>query len=225
MAKKQGNILVIIGLLLLAAALFWTGANLIMDRQAGAASRSTLEKLLDTMPAPAPAPTLPGVAQDNQPEAPSTSPSASASAETEIPDFILNPEMDMPVRNIDGVDYIGVLTIPAIDLQLPVVSSWSYEYLRLAPCRFVGSAYTDDLIIAGHNYTTTHFSSLPSLQPGDVLSFTDVDGNVFTYRVVETETLGENAIEEMTGSGYALTLFTCTVGGQFRVTVRCERLV
>ena len=215
----------IIGLLLLAAALFWTGVNLFMDRQAGAASRSTLEKLLETMPEPVPAPALPGVAQDNRPEAPSSSPASSAESETAIPDFILNPEMEMPVRTIDGVDFIGVLTIPAIDLQLPVVSSWSYEYLRLAPCRFTGSAYTDDLIIAAHNYTTTHFSSLPSLQPDDVVSFTDVDGNVFTYRVVETETLGENAIEEMTGSGYALTLFTCTVGGQYRVTVRCERLV
>ena len=220
MAKKQGNILVIIGLLLLAAALFWTGANVFMDRQAGETSQETLEILLEMIPEPAAAPALPGVAQDNQP----TTPTSVPQSETEIPDFILNPEMEMPVRTIDGVDYIGVLTIPAIDLQLPVITSWSYELLRLAPCRFTGSAYTDDLIIAAHNYTTTHFSSLPSLQPGDVVTFTDVDGNVFTYRVVETETLGENAIEEMTGSGYALSLFTCTVGGQYRVTVRCERL-
>ena len=220
MAKKQGNILVIIGLLLLAAALFWTGANIFMDRQAGETSQKTLEILLEMIPEPAAAPVLPGVAQDNQP----TTPTSVPQSETEIPDFILNPEMEMPVRTIDGVDYIGVLTIPAIDLQLPVITSWSYELLRLAPCRFTGSAYTDDLIIAAHNYTTTHFSSLPSLQPGDVVTFTDVDGNVFTYRVVETETLGENAIEEMTGSGYALSLFTCTVGGQYRVTVRCERL-
>ena len=213
----------IIGLLLLAAALFWTCANLVMDRKAGAASRNTLEKLLETMPEPVPAPVLPGVAQDNQPAAPAAS-APTTQIETEIPDFLLNPEMEMPVRNIDGVDYIGVLTIPAIDLQLPVVSTWSYELLRIAPCRFTGSAYTDDLIIAGHNFTTTHFSSLPSLQPGDILSFTDVDGNVFTYRVAETETLDENALDEMLGSGYALSLFTCTVGGKYRVTVRCERM-
>ena len=164
MAKKQGNFLVIIGLLLLAAALFWAGANWMMDRKAGTTSRDTLEKLLEMIPEPVSVPSLPGVSEDNQPAAPSATPAPQS--ETEIPDYILNPEMEMPVRNIDGVDYIGVLTIPAIDLQLPVITSWSYELLQLAPCRFFGSAYTDDLIIAGHNYTTTHFSALSSLQPG-----------------------------------------------------------
>ena len=121
------------------------------------------------------------------------------------------------------MDYVGILTIPSLELELPVASVWSYPALQLAPCRFTGSAYTDDLVIAGHNYTS-HFADLHSLQQGDLLSFTDVDGNVFAYRVAETEILGENDVEEMTGSGYALTLFSCTVGGQYRVTVRCERI-
>ena len=38
---------------------------------------------------------------------------------------------------------------------------------------------------------------------------------------VELETLSPFAIEEMTGGNWDLTLFTCTVGGQYRVTVRC----
>ena len=221
MAKKQGNVLVTIGLLLLAAALFWTGFNLRMDRRAGVVSHDTLEQLLEAMPPPVEAPVLPGVSEDNQPTAPAASPTPQS--ETEIPDFILNPQMEMPVRSIGGMDYVGILTIPSLELELPVASVWSYPALQLAPCRFTGSAYTDDLVIAGHNYTS-HFADLHSLQQGDLLSFTDVDGNVFAYRVAETEILGENDVEEMTGSGYALTLFSCTVGGQYRVTVRCERI-
>ena len=221
MAKKQGNVLVTIGLLLLAAALFWTGFNLRMDRRAGVVSHDTLEQLLEAMPPPVEAPVLPGVSEDNQPTAPAASPTPQS--ETEIPDFILNPQMEMPVRSIGGMDYVGILTIPSLELELPVASVWSYPALQLAPCRFTGSAYTDDLVIAGHNYTS-HFADLHSLQQGDLLSFTDVDGNVFAYRVAETEILGENAVAEMVGSGYALTLFSCTVGGQYRVTVRCERI-
>lgn len=221
MAKKQGNVLVTIGLLLLAAALFWTGFNLRMDRRAGVVSHDTLEQLLEAMPPPVEAPVLPGVSEDNQPTAPAASPTPQS--ETEIPDFILNPQMEMPVRSIGGMDYVGILTIPSLELELPVASVWSYPALQLAPCRFTGSAYTDDLVIAGHNYTS-HFADLHSLQQGDLLSFTDVDGNVFAYRVAETEILGENDVEEMTCSGYALTLFSCTVGGQYRVTVRCERI-
>ena len=210
-----------IGLLLLAAALFWTGANLLMDHRAGVSSHDALEQLLETMPPPLEAPVLPGVSEDNQPIAPAASPTPQS--ETEIPDFILNPQMEMPVRSIGGMDYVGILTIPSLELELPVASVWSYPALQLAPCRFTGSAYTDDLVIAGHNYTS-HFADLHSLQQGDLLSFTDVDGNVFAYRVAETEILGENAVAEMVGSGYALTLFSCTVGGQYRVTVRCERI-
>lgn len=48
-----------------------------------------------------------------------------------------------------------------------------------------------------------------------------MDGNIFAYKVIEVETLQPTAIEEMTIGGWDLTLFTCTVGGASRVTVRC----
>lgn len=52
--------------------------------------------------------------------------------------------------------------------------------------------------------------------------FTDVDGNVFLYEVVLQEVMGATAIEEMTVSDYDLSLFTCTMDGQSRFTVRCN---
>ena len=86
----------------------------------------------------------------------------------------------------------------------------------------MGSAYTDDLIIAAHNYTR-HFGNLKNLEPGDRIIFTDVDGNVFSYEVILRETLMPTAIEEMESGDWDLTLFTCTIGGAYRVTVRCQR--
>lgn len=141
----------------------------------------------------------------------------------EIPDYILNPNMDMPELEIDGVKYIGILEIPVLGLELPVISSWSYPLLNIAPCRYVGSAYTDDLVIAAHNYST-HFARLKELQPGSTVVFTDSDGNRFEYEVVLTETLEPNHVEEMKSGGWDLSLFTCTIGGQYRVTVRCEKI-
>jgi len=38
------------------------------------------------------------------------------------------------------------------------------------------------------------------------------------------ETLMPTDIKEMTSGEFDLTLFTCTVGGQYRVTVRCDRV-
>ena len=40
---------------------------------------------------------------------------------------------------------------------------------------------------------------------------------------MEIETLKPRAIEEMDSGEWDLTLFTCTIGGSYRVTVRCEK--
>ena len=93
--------------------------------------------------------------------------------------------------------------------------------LAAAPCRYSGSAYLENLVIAGHNYRS-HFASLPQLQPGDAVTFTDMDGTVFRYKVDSLETLSPYAISDMTSGGWPLTLFTCTVGGQSRLAIRCS---
>ena len=50
-----------------------------------------------------------------------------------------------------------------------------------------------------------------------------MDDNVYTYQVVGLETLNPTDVEGMESGDWDLTLFTCTVGGQSRVTVRLER--
>ena len=130
-------------------------------------------------------------------------------------------DSEMTVSMIDGYGYIGCLSIPSQGLELPVMSDWSYPRLRIAPCRYCGSTKTGDLVIAAHNYAS-HFGPIKNLKPGDKVYFTDMDGAVGEYEVAEVDTLNPTAIEEMTDSGYELTLFTCTYGGQSRVTVRCS---
>lgn len=137
-----------------------------------------------------------------------------------IPDYVFNPYMNMPTIEHNGYKYIGTISIPIIDLELPVMDSWSYPQLKIAPCRYSGSAYLNDLIIAAHNYTG-HFGRLRNIIVGDSVVFTDADGNVFKYTVSEIETLVPTAVEEMKSGDWDLTIFTCTVGGQTRVTVRC----
>lgn len=122
-----------------------------------------------------------------------------------------------------GVDYIGTLEIPALGLSLPIISEWSYPNLKLSPCRYQGSAYTDDLVLAGHNYPS-HFGSLKNLYADDEIIFTDIDGNKFNYVVVEQEVLAATAIEEMSSGNWDLTLFTCTIGGKSRMAIRCVRI-
>lgn len=193
MRRKDGRLWMLLGLLLLAAALCLTGYNLWEAYRAEQSARQVLSQMEDQWPEP-----------------------------SALPAYLAVPEMEMPILTIDGHDYIGCLSIPGLDLSLPVMSQWSYPNLKLSPCRYSGSAYLDNLIIAGHNYQK-QFGVLKSLQPGDKLVFTDMGRNTFTYAVAEILVLEPTAVEELQAGHWDLTLFTCTPGGQSRVTVRCVK--
>ena len=128
----------------------------------------------------------------------------------------------MQTITVDGNTYIGYISIPALNIDLPVNSEWSYPLLKKAPCRYKGSVFTDDLIIAGHNYQR-HFGGLKLLQTGDEVDFTDADGIVYKYTVSSVEKLTGKDVQGMEDGDWDLTLFTCTIGGAYRVTVRCQR--
>ena len=138
----------------------------------------------------------------------------------EIPYFVKNPGMEMPVTEVDGRYYIGYLSIPSLELELPVMTDWSYPDLRVAPCRYSGSVYSKDIVIAGHNYER-HFGRLDRLTVGSEVRFTDADGNIFVYVIERMDVLAPTAVMEMTSGEWDLTLFTCTYGGTNREAVRC----
>lgn len=137
-----------------------------------------------------------------------------------IPEPVYREMATVPAGNYDS---IGILSIPVLELELPVLADWNYEKLKNAPCHYFGSYYESNFVIAAHNYVS-HFGRLSQLQPGDLVLFTDVTGEVYCYEVVLLETLPATATEEMITSGFDLTLYTCTPGGSNRVTVRCKAI-
>ena len=145
---------------------------------------------------------------------------AETAAEAPAPPDPFDPTMTE--AEIDGYMYIGYLSIPALGLELPVMSEWDYTRLTIAPCRYSGSTKTDDLVIAAHNYAR-HFGGLSGLSGGEEVYFVDMDNMVSSYTVVAVEILPPTAVEEMTNGEYDLSLYTCTYGGRSRVTVRCDR--
>lgn len=128
----------------------------------------------------------------------------------------------MTVVEIDGYGYIGYVTLPSVGIELPVMDQWDDDRLDIAPCRYSGSVKTDDMVIAAHNFRW-HFGALSSVKIGDTVLFTDMDGIVYQYTVTALDVLSATAVEDMTSGDYDLTLFTCTYGGQSRITVRCDR--
>ena len=121
-------------------------------------------------------------------------------------------------------DYAGVIAIPDLSLELPVIDQWNYARLKVAPCRQSGAAADGDLVIAAHNYKS-HFGYLDRLEPGASVIFTDMEGTVYRYAVEEIRRLEPEDAEDVSSvfsSEYPLVLYTCTPGGKARVAVFCQ---
>lgn len=130
---------------------------------------------------------------------------------------------EMKTVNINGDEFIGTITIPTLNLELPVMSEYSYSRLKKAPCRYYGNLFTNDLIICAHAYET-FFANLIKLKQNDLIVFTDVDGNNYAYEVLEIEILKPTDVDKMVNNEFDLTLYTCTSDNMNRVTVRCNRV-
>ena len=206
MIKKKGTVWIIAGLVLIITAFFLIGYNLWTEYSAGVQIEKDANRLAEM------------IFEETKLYPWDTDLN---NTEVEYPDYVLYPNMDMPVKEIDGAQYIGLLCVSKLDLELPIQSEWSYPNMKISPCRYEGSIYLNNMVICGHNYRT-HFGALKDLEKGDLITFTDVDGNEFWYEVMETEILQPKAVEEMTSGDWDLTLFTCTIGGAARVTIRCE---
>lgn len=138
-----------------------------------------------------------------------------------IPDYVLNPDMDMPEVDVDGMSCIGTLEIPSLDLNLCVTSTFSDENMKQLPCRYYGSIYKKNMVIIAHNYWF-HFGRLNTLKSGDEVIFTDASGNCFKYSVDAMDVVGPESVSEVTNGKWPLTLVTCTLDSQNRIVVRCK---
>lgn len=202
MKRKIGTIMMILGTTLILGALYLFLSNQQEAAKAEAASEQLMVQLEQQI---------------------ADHPKQGMDATLEIPVELLEAEdLEMPEVVINGNSYVGYLTIPKLGLRLPVMTAWSYPRLRIAPCRYTGTMKGEDLVILAHNYAA-HFGGLKNLNPGDSVTYTDMDGTTYTYEVALLDVLNPTAVEEVTESGYALTLFTCTYGGASRVTVYCDR--
>lgn len=213
MRQLLGRICILLGILLLVAAAGLLCYNTWESQHAMEVSHSVLDAIQQT--------------QEDIPAENSEIPmEPSEISEDSYPDPFLpfeSAEKEMKVVEIDGHDYIGTLSIPVLGLELPVMAELDYPRLKIAPCRQQGSVYTDDLVIAAHNYSS-HFGKLYQLRPDDLLAFTDMEGETHLYYVEARDVLDPTAVDAVLDSPFDLVLYTCTYGGENRVAVFCNRV-
>ena len=212
--NKTGTVCMILGALLLLGAAALIYQNQREEAAAGQEAAAVLEQLQAELNAEGAGLILPESTAADGALSVTPSPEQTEASDSE-------PLPEMPTLTIGGQKYIGYLELPTLGLTLPIMSSWSYSKLRIAPCRYWGSVYDNSMVILGHNYLD-HFGRLKSLELGDPIQFVDADGNIYRYEVVQQETLEKTDVDAMLDSPYDLTLFTCAHGGERRITVRAR---
>ena len=203
MKKSKHSILIVAGIICLAAAIGLTAYNLIQSYCANRAAAKVLESL------------MPAVSENDK---------AFQNGANSVPDYVTHPDMQMPTIEINGKQYLGYLEIPDLNLRLPVAAGeFKMKTLLKSPALYSGSAYKNNMVIAAHNYNS-HFGRLKTLGIGARVIFTDAKGNVFNYVTTGSEIIYPSNRDQLLEEGsWHLTLFTCTYNGEKRFTLRCVR--
>ncbi|MEN6637543.1 MAG: sortase [Clostridiaceae bacterium] len=217
MHRKQGTLFMIAGALLLITAGLLFYRNLQEETEAEVYASNALKQIQKVLPS-LEEKSAAIVAAANDPDE-----TALIAAQADEAQDAVAEAAQMQTIQVKEDTYIGVVQIPSLNLELPVMSDWSYPKLMHSPCRYAGSYLDDTLVIAGHS-VRAHFRGLRLIQVGASVVFTNAVGNVILYQVVAVETLGSTEVDKLIHNDYDLTLFTCTPGGVHRVVVRCNRV-
>ncbi len=219
MAKKnkKGRLLIIIGTVLLSAALSLVFYNNYRQRKSNESMQSVLDdvkaQIVINTQSSANDDNIPGESKPDSFAPPSHNHNNNSNQSTQEEQTVV----------VEEKEYIGVLSVPAINLELPVMSDWSYDDLYITACRYSGSIAEGNIIIAAHNYRY-FFGPIDNLNSGDRISFTAVDGTVYNFEVSQSELVdGSDSASMKAGSDdWDLTLFTCTWSGTSRLAVRAH---
>ena len=213
---KRGFLLIFLGLLMIGGACGLTAYNMWDSNRAGEASGEALEALSAEM-------------EDYQEELEEWK-AEHDMLDDDVPLSITHAllgndeNLAMPGMKVDGHIYIGIVSIPALRVEHPVMGDWDMAWLKTAPCRYSGSYYHDNMVVMAHNYQS-HFGPIQAAAPGMDVYFRNVEGLIYHYIVANVEILQPTAVEDMiTADDWDLTLFTCTPGGGARCAVRCTRV-
>ena len=110
-------------------------------------------------------------------------------------------DMSMPIAELDGTDYVGLIEAPLYDSLCPVSAGKGFKH---QPAIIKGSVYSQDVIVGATDYQMG-FARLISM--GDELLFTDMTGAKFTYTVDSISVSSNFNAEEISGEDFDLILF------------------
>lgn len=138
---------------------------------------------------------------------------------------------------LNGYDVIGIVTIPKIDIQYPILAietsnpEETKEPMRYGIVRYWGGNVNDygNLSIAGHNnYNGTMFGKTKNLKIGDIVELTDLTKTTMQYEIYDIFVTDPNDVRILATNDETIrevTLITCTNGNKERLILKAKQII
>ena len=143
---------------------------------------------------------------------------------------------DSETVQLNGYDVIGIVTIPKIDIQYPILAietsnpEETKEPMRYSIVKYWGGNVNDygNLSIAGHNnYNGTMFGKTKNLKIGDIVELTDLTKTTMQYEIYDIFVTDPNDVRILATNDETIrevTLITCTNGNRERLILKAKQI-
>ena len=137
---------------------------------------------------------------------------------------------------LKGYDVIGIVTIPKINIEYPILAietsnpEETKEPMRYGIVKYWGGNVNDygNLSIAGHNnYNGTMFGKTKNLEIGDIVELTDLTKTTMQYEIYDIFVTDPNDVSILATNDETIrevTLITCTNGNRERLILKAKQI-
>ena len=143
-----------------------------------------------------------------------------------------NSKNDKASKQVDlkykGYNVIGLIEIPAIDLEYPIIEKTTKLTMATSISRFSGGEINEygNVSLAGHNnYSGTMFGKNKKLKLNDSILLTDLSGRTIEYEIYDifvTDPNDTKILETNDETKREVTLITCKNGRSERLIIKAR---
>lgn len=133
-------------------------------------------------------------------------------------------------ESIQGHKVVGIIKIPELNIEYPILENTNKETLNLSITKFWGNRINEigNVTLAGHNNLNgTMFGKIKKMQEGDIIELTDIQNVTLKYQVFKVYVIDPKDITCILPEQEnvrEVTLITCTNGNKNRLIVKAREI-
>ena len=140
-------------------------------------------------------------------------------------------EQGISLIEFEGFKVIGIIKIPAINLEYPILEQTTDDAMKVSISKYWGGDINSygNVSLAGHNnkITLTMFGKNKNLKIGDSIFLTDLTGTTIEYKIYDTFITDPDDVSILRTTDKSvreITLITCTNGRANRLIHKAREI-